>query len=496
LVATWPALRSADDSFLAQGLPARGDAAAPGDHLQALWQLWLPGHQLERGSAPWLDPYSFQPEVDRRPNFAGWPFGLAFWPLYALLGPVLGWNAFVLLTFVGAGLLTFLWLHEVGLGQAGALSGGFVFALAPYLVTQGAMGHLLAPVSMLLPLSLYALERSRRGSDAWLAFAGASLASIPLSGQVHFALGAVPFFLLYAVLRRPVRLVAVAGCALAAAFSALAVYVASIRGSVGAGGRSFDQVERYSADLLDFLARDPRHGLESAVFLGWLVPVVAVVGAVAVVLQGRYGLAAALLVGVAAPCLLALGTNLPGYRVLWEHVPGLEETRVPARLMPIASLCLAALVAAAADRLRRPALVAGLLVLLALDLRLGVTRYRPSAADPDNRAYASLDDAGSGRLLELPVRLPDRQEGSIYLHYAMQAPRERALGYSTTAPKEADTTARELRDDPCSARDLGVRFLALFEPAKRPCSGVLIGEDGPVSLFRLRQVSQSRDRRR
>jgi hypothetical protein len=496
LVATWPALRSADDSFLAQGLPAREGAAAPGDHLQAVWQLWLPGHQLERGAAPWLDPYSFQPEVDPRPNFAGWPFGLVFWPLYALFGAVVGWNVFVLLSFAGAGVMTFLWLRELGLGEAGALSGGFAFALTPYLVSQSAMGHLLAPVSVLLPLSLYALERSRRGPDAWLALAGASLASIPLSGQVHFAVGAVPFFVLYAVLRRPVRIAGIAGCALAGLFGALAVYVASIRGSVGAGGRSFDQVERYSADLLDFLARDPRHGLESAVFLGWLVPLVAVVGAAALLLQGRYGLAGALLAGVVAPCLLALGANLPGYRDLWEHVPGLEETRVPARLMPIACLCLAGLVAAAADRLRRPALVAGLLVLLTLDLRLGVTRYHPSAADPDNEAYAALAEAGPGRLLELPVHLPDRQEASVYLHYAMQTPRERPAGYSTTAPKEADAAVRALREDPCSARALGVRYLAVFEPAKRPCSGVLIGEDGPVAVFRLREVSQARDRRR
>jgi hypothetical protein len=490
-------MRSADDSFLAQGLPARGETA-PGDHLQAVWQLWLPGHQLGRGEAAWLDPYSFQPEVDPRPNFAGWPFGLVFWPLHALLGTVAGWNAFVLLSFVGAGSLTFLWLREIGLDAAGALTGGLAFALAPYLVTQGAMGHLLAPVSMLLPLSLYALERSRETGtrSLWVALAGTALASIPLSGQVHLALGAVPFFVAYALLRPPVRVAAVAGSALAAVFAGLAVYVAVIRGSVGAGGRSFEQVERYSAELLDFLARDPRHGLESAVFLGWLLPVVAVVGLVALLLQGRYGLAAALALGAVVPCVLALGSTLPGYRELWERLPGLGETRVPARLMPIACLSLAGLVGAAAERIRRPALVAGLLVLLALDLRLGVTRYRPSAADPDNRAYAALREAGGGRLLELPVHLPDRQEGSVYLHYAMQAPRERPAGYSTTAPPDADETVRRLRADPCSARALGVRYLAIFAPAKRPCSGVLIGEDGPVSVFRLRQVAQTRDRRR
>ena len=493
VVATVPALRHADDSFLAQGLPADG-GVSPGDHLQAVWQLWLPGHELADGDAPWLDPYSFQPEVDPRPNFAGWPFGLAFGPLDALLGPVRAWNVFVLLTFVGAGGLTCLWLREVGLGRDGALAGGLVFALAPYLVTQSAMGHLLAPISMLLPLSLYALERSRHGSDGWLALAGAALASIPLSGQVHLALGAIPFFGLYAVLRRPVRWAGLAACLLAGVFAGMAVYVAAIRGSVGAGGRSFAQVERYSADLLDFLARDPRHGLETAVFVGWLLPVVAIVGFVALVLQGRYGLAAALAVGAAVPCLLALGSGLPWYRELWERLPGLGETRVPGRLMPIACLSLAGLVGAAADRIRRPLLVAALLLALVLDLRLGVTRFEPSAADPDNTAYAALAGAGPGRLVELPVRLPDRQEGSVYLYYAMQAPRERPGGYSTTAPKAADRTLRELRADPCSAPELGVRYLAVFSPAKRPCSGTLLGRDGVVSLFRLGKVAQARDR--
>ena len=487
----------ADNSFLAQGLPARGETA-PGDHLQTLWQLWLPGHQVERGAAPWLDPYSFQPEVEPRPNFAGWPFGVVFWPLFALLGAVLAWNAFVLLSFVGAGAFSFLWLRELRLEPAGALAGGLVFALAPYLVTQGAMGHLIAPVSMLLPLALYAFERSRETGThgVWVVVSAAALASIPLSGQVHLALGAVPFFVVYTLLRPPVRIASIAGTALTACFAALAVYVAAIRGSVGSGGRSFEQVERYSAELLDFLARDPRHGLESAVLVGWLLPLVALVGLVALVLQGRNRLAIALTGGVLVPCLLALGATLPGYREVWEHLPGLGETRVPGRLMPIACLCLAALAGVAADRLRRPALVGVLLVLLVLDLRLGVTRYRPSAADPDNAAYAALREQGPGGLLELPVHLPDRQEASVYLQYALQAPRERPAGYSTTAPLEADAVVRRLRDDPCSARELGVRYLAVFAPAGRPCSGTVVGEDGGVRVFRLRQLAQPGNRRR
>ena len=50
--------------------------------------------------------------------------------------------------------------------------------------------------------------------------------------------------------------------------------------------------------------------------------------------------------GALVPCLLALGSNLPGYGLLWRHTP-FHATRVPERLLPVASLCLAALVAVA-----------------------------------------------------------------------------------------------------------------------------------------------------
>src|SRR5918995_2566571 len=195
VASTWPALRHADDRFMAEGLRGLPGAAAPGDHLQTIWQLWLPGHEVGRGEAPWRDPYSFRPEADARVNFAGWPFGLLFWPLQGALGTVGAWNAFLLFGYLGAGAFTFLWLRSLGLGPGPALVGGLVFALAPYRAVQAGAGHLLGWVAMLLPLSLWAWERRR------YLVAAAALASIPLSGQVHLALGAIPFFLLYALVR-------------------------------------------------------------------------------------------------------------------------------------------------------------------------------------------------------------------------------------------------------------------------------------------------------
>jgi hypothetical protein len=448
-------------------------AAAPGDHLQTVWQLWLPGHQLARGAEPWLDPYSFRPEVEPRVSFAGWPFAAVFGPLEAVFGTVAAWNLFVLLGYVGAGGLTFLWLRSLGLGIGASLAGGLIFALAPYRAVQGGAGHLLAWISMLLPLSLWAWERR------WYWLSAAALVSIPLSGQVHLALGAIPFVLAYALLRGGSRRWA-GGAAAGAILAGLVVWAVSIRGSIG-DSRSFAQVERYSADLADFVSRDPRHGLEAFVFIGWLVPILAVVG---LVLWRRTRLVLVLGLGALVPMVLALGANLPGYETLWDALPALGSTRVPGRLMPIACLALAGLAALALDQ-RGVVLVAVAMALIAVDLRADVTAYRPTPADEGNRVYTTLGDRPGGRLLEMAVYAPDRQEASVYLYYAMQAPRERPAGYSTVAPKEAARVLRELQ--PCAdARhlaELGVRYLAVYGRPQCGVGGRLVTRDGPIALY-------------
>jgi hypothetical protein len=164
--------------------------------------------------------------------------------------------------------------------------------------------------------------------------------------------------------------------------------------------------------------------------------------------------------------LLALGTNLPLYSTLWRHVEPFRYPRVPERLMPVACLALAGLVAFALARIRVPVLVALLLAVLAFDL--DVSAYGRSAADPHNRAYEAVRDATPGRLLELPVFTPDVHLGSVYMAYDMQARRQRPGGYSTLARKSADVTARELRPLNCGEAprngaldSLGIRYVAV-----------------------------------
>ena len=486
LWATWPAIRHVDGHYLARPAAGHGEAAA-GDHLQLGWAFWLVGHQLGNGDSPFADPYSFRPEAEAPPNLQGWLLGGPYWPLRVVAGDIWAYDLLVLLTFVAAGGLGCWWLRALGLSRPAALVGGLVFCLMPYRVGQST-GHLLGLVSFLLPATLLALERRR------FALAAACLVAIPLSGQLHLALGAIPLALGYALARLPRTEWWKAGAGgVAALVTGLLVERWAVAGSIGTG-RSFGQVERYSAELMDFVRRSVGAGVEELVFLGWLAPLVALAGLVSI--RGQRGLAVLLGLAALVPCLLALGANLPGYETLWRLVPGLESTRVPGRFMPIACLAIAALVGFGVERgatlvatghkgLRTLALVA-VVVVLALDLRVPV--FGAVAADSPSAAYAAI--RGPGRLLELPVFRPELHYGSVYLGYARQSPRERPQGYSTLAPRAADRLARELRGLSCGRGELppalGIRYVTVHRGLYAECGffGASCPDDAEAALRR------------
>jgi hypothetical protein len=465
VAATWPAILHARSHFLSGGAPAHGEAS-PGDHLQTLYHYWLVGHQLEHGRAPWRDPYTFQPEAKPQPNYPGWPFGLLFWPLAAVFGLVGGWNVLQIVLYGLAGLAACAWLRELGLPRGPAVAGGLAFAIAPYRVEQS-VGHLLGPISILIPVTLWAFDRARRGSAWWLFVAAAAIASIPLSGQVHLALGVIPFFVAYALCRtRDRRLLAGAGAATVAAIGGgILVRQTVIKGSTQSGGRSLDEISFYSARFGDFFSRHVDHARsEQFVFLGWVTPLVALVGLVLLLRLRRFGLAAVLGLGAVVPIVLALGTRTPIYSAIWHALPPFRFPRVPERLMPIACLCIAALFAFAVAQSRRAVVAVLAVVLLLVDLHAQV--YGKSApGDPDGAVPLT-----AGRLLELPVFDPGVHYGSVYLWYDTAAQRQRPGGYSTTAPKQAKAVADRLQRLNCGdwsggmARELdrlGVRSIAL-----------------------------------
>jgi hypothetical protein len=445
VAATWPAVASFGSAFMADGADGHGEAAA-GDHLQSVYRFWLAGHQLVRGEAPWVDPYSFQPLVEPQTVLGAWPFALAFWPLDALFGPVVAWNLLLLGTIVAGGLLTYWWLRALDLGPAGAFVGGLAFALAPYRLAQSGV-HLLGWVAILLPLALLGIERaraagSRRAAHAWGGVAALALASIPLSGQVHLALGAIPFVVAYSLVRLGrVSLAWAAGGALAAVGIGLGIRYGLIAGSAEEGGRSLEEVGEFSAEWIDLLSRWQLGELEDFVYLGWLTPVLAAAGIGVLWRGGRRGLATVLGLAALVPPLLALGTHLPFYSWLWHAFPPFRYPRVPGRLLPIADLALAGLAAVAAARAvmlagrRAAAAATALVVCVAADLL--VFPLEASVAKTDNGAYGVLREEGPGRLLELPLVEPGIHFASVYDLYATRAPRERLSGYSTLVPSEA-----------------------------------------------------------
>jgi hypothetical protein len=490
--------------YLARPAAGNGEAAA-GDHLQLGWAFWLPGHQLQQGGTPWADPYTFQPEASASPNLQGWLLGMPFWPLRALLGNIWAYNLVVLLSIAAAGALTCWWLRALGLARGAALVGGLVFALAPYRLGQST-GHLLGLIAFLLPAVLLALERRR---FTWAAIA---LTAIPLSGQIHLAMGAVVLALGYTWARVPRADWWKAGAgAVVASVAAVTVQQVVVAGSIASGGRSFDQVRHYSAELSDLVTRGVGAGIEEYVFLGWLTPVLALVGLWAV--RRRRGLAVVLGLGAVVPCVLALGASVPLYEPLWKALPPLRFARVPERLMPIACLAIAALVAHAVALLldqhnvtrRRPIVATGgvvaVLALLAVDVRVPV--FGAVTADSPNAAYTAI--RGDGRLLELPVFRPDIHFGSVAMAYARQSPRERPLGYSTTAPPAADRLARQLRPLSCGRgtipAGLAIRFVVVHrglyeqsgffaadcaaraEAALRRAGWRLLARDGAISSW-------------
>jgi hypothetical protein len=435
-------------AYIADGdRPGYGEPAA-GDHLQATYRFWLAAHQVAHGREPWLDPYSFQPIVEPQTVLMGWPWSLPYWPLHLAFGPLIAWNLLLLATIVAAGLVTFAWLRTLALPPPAAFLGGVAFAIAPYRLGQSGAGHLLGWLAILIPLALFAYERSRRAATPraaglWGALAALSVLSIPLSGQVHLALGALPFCLAYAAIRfRPGPFAWMAGGVLVGMAAGLLVRETIIAGSIAAEGRSLAQVELFQSNWLDLLSRLRRRGLEPFAYVGWLLPLAALAGIVLLARRRQRWLAALLAVSVVLPLLIALGTNFPAYEALRDLIPPFRFPRVPGRLIPVANLALAAAAAVAVAHLLslvspRRRLAAGTVAVAFCLADLLVLPFGTGERGEPDLARAALRGAPAGRVLDLPYLTPGSHLGAVYDIESIAAPGERLSGYSSLAPREA-----------------------------------------------------------
>ena len=341
--ATWPAVRHIDGHYLARPAAGHGEAAA-GDHLQLGWAFWLPGHQLEQGAAPWADPYSFRPEADAAPNLQGWLLGAPFWPLRHLLGNVWAYNLIVLLSFVAAGGSPAGGCARSGSCAPRPSSAGSCSRSRPYRVGQST-GHLLGLIAFLLPAMLLALERRR------FVWAGARARRDPALGADPPGDGR----------RRPRARLRLGARAARPTGGRRARRWRSPRRRRSRSSRSSSPARSQRRPLLrpgasatppsssDFVTRGVGAGIEEFVFLGWLTPLVGARRAVGGPAPARARLASSASAAVVPVPARARRQPAALRAALAGRCRRSASPACPERLLPIACLALAALVALALD---------------------------------------------------------------------------------------------------------------------------------------------------
>ena len=395
----WPVL------LAGQWIPRGG-----GDLVSFLWPMYrFAARSLRAGVVPLWNPHLYAGAPFLADNQSG-----VFYPINLLVFAVFGEPSYAVmeglvmfhLLLAGAG--AFVLARGTGLGRPAGLAGGIAFSLSDLFVVH--VGNLnLNATAAWLPLLLFfshrALTRRRPG---WAAGAGVILAVASLAGHGQMLLLlalALAFFVLY-------RLVADRRCGLKHARTTLTlgalVVAVGMGGSAltllpaqemavhtGRGHLPFDEATRYSLPpqaLIGLLAPG-FYGRGIAGFWGqWdrvevgyagvATLVLAAVGAGAAVrrrverleprvpvrtpgddspettMRGNQRPTERFPVGffmllVPLALLLAMGRHTPLYAVLYRYAPTFDQVRVPARLIVLADLGLAALAAYGLDSLVR-----------------------------------------------------------------------------------------------------------------------------------------------
>lgn len=373
----WPLL------LAGQWIPRGG-----GDLVSFLWPMYrFAARSLRAGVIPLWNPhlYSGAPFVADNQTGLFYPINLLAFalfgePSYAVM------EALVVFHIWLAGANTFALARGLGLRRPAALLGGLAFAFSDLFLTH--IGNLnLNATAAWLPLLLLLTHRAlTRRSASWAAGAGAILAVAALAGHAQMLLFLALTLVLYLFYRlavdwpfgswrRALHTLGLAALIVAvgvggAALMLLPAY--EMTGHTDRGHLSYEEATRYSLppQALIGLLVPGFYGRGAAGFWGsWKRVEVGYVGVAALVLAA-VGIVAwrvrtadrrtatdggfptgffVLLTPLAF--LLAMGNYTPLYGLLYRYAPTFDQVRVPARLIVLADLGLAALAACGLDRL-------------------------------------------------------------------------------------------------------------------------------------------------
>jgi len=260
-----------------------GGPVANVDGWQNVWNLWWFHRAVTAGKNPFFTDLLFHPTgVALATQTFTSSNGLLALPVTALFGPIAGYNAAMLLSFVLAGLGGFALTLHVTRQPVVAFVGGCVFAFAPFHMTKVWDGQLELAAVQWLPLYALFLLRAAAPEGGWrdAALAGALLALIGYTSWYYFFFAAIASLFMAALwlpYRAGSRALGGAALRLAAAAGLAALLLAPLlppllRGALGqsdpAPGMAL--LGDRSANLLDFWLPSNLHPLwgEAARALG------------------------------------------------------------------------------------------------------------------------------------------------------------------------------------------------------------------------------------
>jgi hypothetical protein len=387
---------------------------------------------------------------------------------------IAGYNFLFLSSFVASALATCWVLRRCGLSWVAAVLGGWMFSFSPFRISQTT--HLQVLIAQWVPLTLWfwdrlLVERTAKNAALFLLFYLLNLTGgAYLAYMIHFPLAAIlasraveqrRALLPWRSLRLFLPIAVVAGAAVAALFLPYLRVGQALHLT-----RTHAEIQEFGANLVSYFspsyenwyfAKPTRQFLrsilgggaellfrsENSLFAGFLPTILFFIGAFAAWRSRREGSRDVWARGLALSGALCFALSLSWvYEPLMRVIPGLSGMRVPARFAAFVSLTVVFFAARGLDVLlrrlpgprTRAAVVAGLAVILAVELAPRTSDWEPLTKEEDMpEVYSWIrDQPAIHSLIELPIHQDIRENQVLYASTVHWKPV--ANGYSGYIP--------------------------------------------------------------
>ena len=381
-------------------------AVNDGDPLFSVWRLAWVAHQLPRDPLNLFNANIFHPEpLTLALSDSMLVPALMTAPLLWLgVSQLVAYNLVFLASFALSGAAMFLLVRSLTGHSGAAVVAGFIFAFLPYRYMH--YPHLELQVSQWMPLCLWALHRTIRSGRVRDGLLTGLFLALQALSSLYYGIFLATFMVPVAAalligqrassIKASIRSLAAGGVLAAVLIVPVILPYLAVRHNVGE--RTVEEITFYSATAQNYLAAHPQNvvfgsrtshlgGQERELFMGFLVPLVALVGLWPPLSATRIAYALGLILAFE----VSLGYNGVLYPWLHDYLLPYRGLRVPARMAMVVGFGLAVLAGFGAARLskmaggggRRAAPVAlALTALVAVEYLLGPV--------PQTRAVATL----------------------------------------------------------------------------------------------------------